>query len=198
MHLEPLSESEMKLLTTEAWILDRINLKSKINHFLAHIANQYQDHFRDNCHYDELKSWATSGAPKQSRGEFHEQKYPWNVLDYPATFNKNGILAFRTTLIWGKSISLSLLISGDFAWDEGVSQFFTHPQALLVGKEHFWTSDIDRIPLHPMTEASDHYRIIFHQKPTDFEEMQAFFLTSIKELSRSLEAYLKASRVMER
>jgi hypothetical protein len=51
--------------------------------------------------------------PKISKGEAHEG-LPFIVLDYPALFEKDNVLAFRSIFIWGEPIQITLLIKGRF------------------------------------------------------------------------------------
>jgi hypothetical protein len=51
--------------------------------------------------------------PKISKGEAHEG-LPFIVLDYPAWFDKENIVAIRTIFVWGEPIQITLLIKGRF------------------------------------------------------------------------------------
>lgn len=50
---------------------------------------------------------------KITKGE-NLNNLPWMVLDYPRLFNRKNIFAIRTLVWWGKHISVSLVVSGNF------------------------------------------------------------------------------------
>jgi hypothetical protein len=52
-----------------------------------------------------------SAPPKISRGENYKG-LPYLVLDYPAVFDKENILAFRTMFWWGNFFSITLHLQG--------------------------------------------------------------------------------------
>ena len=51
--------------------------------------------------------------PKISRGENYKG-LPYLVLDYPAVFDKENILAFRTMFWWGNFFSITLHLQGSY------------------------------------------------------------------------------------
>lgn len=72
-----------------------------------------------------------TAAPKISRGENYKG-LPYLVLDYPAVFNKENILAFRTMFWWGNFFSITLHLQGTYK--EQYLQSIT--QKLLQSKLH--------------------------------------------------------------
>ncbi len=67
--------------------------------------------------------------PKISRGENYKG-LPYLVLDYPAVFDKENILAFRTMFWWGNFFSITLHLQGTYK-----EQYLEHiKQALLRNK----------------------------------------------------------------
>lgn len=72
-----------------------------------------------------------TAAPKISRGENYKG-LPYLVLDYPAVFNKENILAFRTMFWWGNFFSITLHLQGTYK--EQYLQSIT--QKLLQSKPH--------------------------------------------------------------
>lgn len=72
-----------------------------------------------------------TAAPKISRGENYKG-LPYLVLDYPAVFNKENILAFRTMFWWGNFFSITLHLQGTYK--EQYLQSIT--QKLLQNKPH--------------------------------------------------------------
>ena len=67
--------------------------------------------------------------PKISRGENYKG-LPYLVLDYPAVFDKENILAFRTMFWWGNFFSINLHLQGKYK-----EQHLEHiRQALLRNK----------------------------------------------------------------
>lgn len=72
-----------------------------------------------------------TAAPKISRGENYKG-LPYLVLDYPAVFNKENILAFRTMFWWGNFFSITQHLQGTYK--EQYLQSIT--QKLLQSKPH--------------------------------------------------------------
>lgn len=72
-----------------------------------------------------------TAAPKISRGENYKG-LPYLVLDYPAVFNKENIVAFRTMFWWGNFFSITLHLQGTYK--EQYLQSIT--QKLLQSKPH--------------------------------------------------------------
>lgn len=72
-----------------------------------------------------------TAAPKISRGENYKG-LPYLVLDYPAVFNKENILAFRTMFWWGNFFSITLHLQGTYK--EQYLQSIT--QKMLQNKPH--------------------------------------------------------------
>ena len=54
-----------------------------------------------------------SSVPKISKGENYNG-FPYVIMDYPATFNKENIFALRTMFWWGNFISISLHLKGKY------------------------------------------------------------------------------------
>jgi hypothetical protein len=52
-------------------------------------------------------------APKISQGENY-RSLPYLLLDYPATFSKSNIFAYRTLFWWGHFFSATLHLQGDY------------------------------------------------------------------------------------
>ena len=59
-----------------------------------------------------LKEFDTFNQPKISKGENYK-KLPYVVLDFPATFSRSSIFAFRSMFWWGHFFSFTLHIQGE-------------------------------------------------------------------------------------
>jgi hypothetical protein len=70
--------------------------------------------------FEEMKITGDAFAPEchKQRGKITKGEnlngLPWIVLDYPRFFSKQDICVVRTLIWWGKHISVSLLITGNY------------------------------------------------------------------------------------
>jgi hypothetical protein len=101
----------MELVTNADWILTKnIILEKVIDLFSALQIAQQQSFLELNLYYP---SPFSSSSPKISRGENYKG-LPYRVLDYPATFGKEDIMAVRTVFWWGNFFSLVLHLAGHY------------------------------------------------------------------------------------
>jgi len=104
-----LSPEEFELVNNTQWIVSKHIITKKVYDMLGEISeilkNQSSDInrlFPENLKYQN---------PKISKGENY-QLLPYVMLDYPAFFWKDRIIAIRTMFWWGNFFSVSLHLSG--------------------------------------------------------------------------------------
>lgn len=104
-----LSAEELILVNNTDWILSKHRIVKNIYEFLGTLLPKFEQEvikcsylFPDNIQYQ---------TGKISRGENY-RLLPYVILDYPAFFWKNNILAIRTMFWWGNFFSITLHLSG--------------------------------------------------------------------------------------
>lgn len=106
-----LSTEEIALLQNREWILTKNNILEKVTQLLALLQQDYQIIVHSNS--KSLLPELVNSSPKISRGENYEG-LPYRVLDYPAVFQRDNIIAIRTMFWWGNFFSTTLHLSGKY------------------------------------------------------------------------------------
>ncbi|HUS01212.1 MAG TPA: hypothetical protein VMY77_05770 [Chitinophagaceae bacterium] len=104
-----LSPQEMELVQNTEWIVSKHMITKKVYDMFGEISvllknemNAYDYLFPENLQYK---------SGKISKGENY-QLLPYVILDYPAFFWKDRVLAMRTMFWWGNFFSVTLHLSG--------------------------------------------------------------------------------------
>jgi hypothetical protein len=106
-----LSTEEMTLVKNSEWILTKNSILEKATRLLALLQQEYQIIAHSN--YEFLPAEFANSSPKISRGENYEG-LPYRVLDYPAVFQRDHMIAIRTMFWWGNFFSTTLHLSGKY------------------------------------------------------------------------------------
>lgn len=106
-----LSKEEKELIKNTEWIFSKRLILKKAEHLLTGLQQEYQNSLFTQLSHAGHPLFAQRN--KISRGENYKG-LPYLILDYPAIFKKNGVLAVRTMFWWGKYFSSQLHISGEF------------------------------------------------------------------------------------
>lgn len=106
-----LSNEEIQLFENTGFF----KAKLKLTEHLIDILTFTREYYRKELHNysDLLPSGILEGPGKISKGENY-LGLPYLILDFPATFNKDGVFAFRTMMWWGHPVSVTFHISGKF------------------------------------------------------------------------------------
>lgn len=97
-----------------------------------------------------------TATPKISRGENYKG-LPYLVLDHPAVFDKENILAFRTMFWWGNFFSITLHLQGTYK-----EQYLKNiTEKLLLSKPHGLYVSCNNSAWEYHYEA-DNYRMVKH------------------------------------
>ncbi|MEP7252585.1 MAG: hypothetical protein ABI683_09405 [Ginsengibacter sp.] len=105
-----LSKFETELVTNAEWILTKQAIINKVHTFFGEMHDIYKRiASREN---KVLKELGLVKNGKISKGENY-LGLPYLILDYPASFHKDSILAIRTMFWWGNFFSITLHISGE-------------------------------------------------------------------------------------
>ncbi len=106
-----LSEQELEIVKDTNWILTKQEIIRKVYRLFNNQVSVINKSLYD------INSGNTEairyGVPRISKGENYNG-YPYVMLDYPATFNKEKILALRTMFWWGHFFSITLHLSGEY------------------------------------------------------------------------------------
>ena len=105
------SEQEMAIVADATWILTKNNIITKITDILSRL--QMQQKMLIEAINPDWPKEIRGTTPKISRGENY-LGLPYVVLDYPRLFTRNHIFAIRSLFWWGKSVSTTLHLSGDY------------------------------------------------------------------------------------
>jgi hypothetical protein len=100
---------------------------------------------------------------KISKGENYK-RLPYMMLDFPAFFTKDEILAFRTMFYWGNFISSTFHLQGQFVKRYGwplIEKFKNHKEVFFCVNNSPWEYDYksnNYVPLHELkTEELEDY-----------------------------------------
>lgn len=116
---------------------------------------------------------------KISRGENYKG-LPYIILDYPATFQKKGVFAFRTLMWWGHEFSFTFHLSGNY-FDQYFEQLFSSLNEFENGT---------RICIN--TAQWEH-----HQQPDNYIELKTFLQSNEnKPEFFTAKRFLKLSKVI--
>lgn len=105
-----LSAREMELVNNTEWIFTKQLIIEKVYHLFGQLHNDYRKIVLKEKHF--LPATMLEPGGKISKGENY-QGLPYVILDYPASFSKEKILAVRTLFWWGNFFSIALHISGE-------------------------------------------------------------------------------------
>lgn len=111
------SPQEMALASDPHWILTKNEILQKIGHLLGYV-HQSQKNILSTAK-NLLPEKVVGSTPKISRGENYKG-LPHLVLDYPRLFKKNNIFAIRSLFWWGRTLSTTLHLSGE--WKQTFSE----------------------------------------------------------------------------
>ncbi len=104
-----LSPEEKELLNNTQWILTKHAVIQKVYEMLGHISELLKEEIFTTAQF--LPPEAKRSAGKISKGENYKSM-PYVILDHPAVFNKENILAVRTMFWWGNFFSTTLHLKG--------------------------------------------------------------------------------------
>jgi hypothetical protein len=104
-----LSKDEMELVCNAQWILTKNEILNKTTALLADLQQQQQQWLSN--HPQPIAAVWQQTAPKIAKGENYNG-LPYRLLDFPAFFNKQDIMAIRTMFWWGNFFSITIHLSG--------------------------------------------------------------------------------------
>jgi len=106
-----LSDQDLSLISDADFLLAKVEVLSKINALMEETRSVLQAQLGTTDFVFPTDLNLSSG--KISKGEYYRH-LPYFVLDYPALFGKQDILAFRTMFWWGNFFSVTLHLQGKY------------------------------------------------------------------------------------
>ena len=117
------TDKELKLIADADLIKTKVEASRKIRTVLECAQLAIQGHLAQRG--TSLPEETRKVHGKISVGENYRQ-LPYQVLDFPRFFDKNGIFAFRNMFLWGNFFSHTLHLSGKFLKPGLEKQLFSH------------------------------------------------------------------------
>jgi len=108
IHLSPL---ESDLVKRTDWILAKRSTIDKVSGFFGMLAERYRERLPEGG--AGLPAFLRNAVPRIARGENY-LGLPYVMMDFPAVFHREGILAVRTFFWWGHFFSITLHVSGKY------------------------------------------------------------------------------------
>ena len=105
-----LSEREMELVNNTDWIFTKQLIIKKVYLLLGKLHEEFKNIISEEKQF--LPAELQKPGGKISKGENYKG-LPYVILDYPASFSKEKIVAVRTFFWWGNFFSIALHISGN-------------------------------------------------------------------------------------
>lgn len=192
VHLSP---QEMQMIADGEWILAKQRIIKKVFEFFGQIGEEYRKILHD---ADPFPPGVSGQSGKISKGENY-LGLPYVILDYPATFSRDGILAVRTMFWWANFFSITLHISGNFKseihLDERAMTLLTeHGFFISTGKEwdhHFEEKNYSQVnkadaSLTTVNERT-HLKLAKKIGLAEWENADKFLLSSFREIVNFLQ-----------
>ncbi len=151
-----LSEREMELVNNTDWIFTKQKIIEKVYLLLGQLHNDYKKIVDSEKPF--LPNKLSKPGGKISKGENYKG-LPYVILDYPAIFSKESIIAIRTLFWWGNFFSISLHLSGVAVKSAAISgkaiDFLKEKQFSVCVNENEWQHHFDPTNFVKTTELSD-------------------------------------------
>jgi hypothetical protein len=170
-----LSEREMELVNNTEWIFTKQIIIEKVYLLFGQLHEDFKSIIDKEKKF--LSPELQKPGGKISKGENYKG-LPYVILDYPASFSKEKILAVRTLFWWGNFFSIALHVSGDYFRESILSD-----KAMQFLKEKNFSVCINENEWH------------HHFHPTNFIAANEMNDTELKKLSEK--NFLKIAKKTE-
>lgn len=139
-----LSAFEMELVTNTEWILAKQLIIEKVFHLFGQLNEDFKRILAEEKEIF-IPEWQKKNG-KISKGENYKG-LPYIILDYPALFSKENIIAIRTLFWWGNFFSISLHLSGKYVekiyQSPAIFKFLKDNEFSVCINEDEWQHDFD-------------------------------------------------------
>jgi len=163
-----LKDEETALLTDLSFFEKKQELSKKIIGFLGDLEAEYFEITRP--FYDVLPPEIQHKRGKISKGENY-RGLPYFILDAPAVFDKNSILAYRSLVWWGHPFTATFHLSGRFM-EQYIERLFPKlklldQSAMICINRNSWEHHMQRdnyIPILEFLESNNYSREFFTEQ----------------------------------
>lgn len=113
-----LSPQELELACNREFILTKRIITSKAYDLFGHLGEEMKKIIKA---ADIIPETVKTSSPQIYKGENYRE-FPYVLLDYPHSFNKEDVFTIRTMFWWGNFFSITLQLSGKYkaAFEEAV------------------------------------------------------------------------------
>lgn len=179
-----LTPEEYGIVTNSQFLLVKADVVAKVRAEFEGLQTMYS-----NIWEGEGVAFPKTGLPKISRGENYNG-LPYLVLDYPAVFGKENILAFRTMFWWGNFFSITLHLQGTYKeqYQQAVERSLheNKPPGLYVscnksaweyhyGEDNYLTVDsLDNSTISTLLNKNEFIKLSAKLDLADYGQLQGF------------------------
>lgn len=156
------SDKERELMTRADWILTKNEILKKVGELLTEWQRGFESVLTSQV--PGLHEIIQPYAFKISKGENY-LGLPWMVLDYPRLFSPEDILAIRTMFWWGRYVTLTLHVSGQWKKATEEALIRAYPQ---LAREEFRIAIGDDPWIHDQEQGNTN--LISSYSPESFAE----------------------------
>ena len=182
------SAHEMMLVSNAEWILTKNEILNRVGLLMGEL-NRVQKSIIKELPVS-LPPEILATTAKISRGENYKG-LPYLVLDYPRLFTRNNIFATRSLFWWGKTLSTTLHLSGQ--WQQffaerilANNQYLAQNGFVIATGEDEWVHDATGVGYTPAEQLSE-------AELQDMLAMRPFFklalFTTVDELNNGVEIW---------
>ena len=187
VHLSP---QEMQLVSDPEWLFSKQRIINKVYALFAGISEEYKKVLITS---EPFPDHMAQRSPKISRGENY-LGLPYVILDYPATFSRDGVLAIRTMFWWGNFFSITLHVSGSFQKDIQLPQnaiTFLNANNFFIASGDEWDHHFEKENYAPINieqaypvsiKARTHFKIAKKISLSEWDNAEQFLVKSFVEI----------------
>ncbi len=169
------TDHELQVMLDTDFLLTKRQVIEKVKKLFIQTRSKLQGHL-DNSVFDFPDEVKTSKG-KISRGENYQQ-LPYLVLDHPAHFSKDGILAFRTMFWWGNFFSFTWHLQGQY-WN--LFRKKIHNSIYLLPTDAYICINENPWEYH---YGADNYQRVSEINPSQIRGMPFFKISKKMELAK--------------
>lgn len=190
-----LSPYQMELVLNKEWLLTKREIIKNVFTLFGHLHDDYKEIAKESSAQLTFLPWDRMG--KISRGDNYEG-LPYIILDYPAIFTREKIVAVRSLFWWGHFFSLQLHLGGTAFSGKHAIEWLTHLKKhnffISLGQKE-WRHDFradNFIPIQfPAQQAervakADFFKTAKKLDLGKWNEAEMFFKQGFKEILRFL------------
>jgi hypothetical protein len=188
-----LSTDELELLSDPSFFIKKKQVTTKISELFGELESHYDSVCNE--HASCLPEAVLKRRGKISRGENYKG-LPYVILDFPATFTKEGVFAFRTLMWWGHPFSFTFHVAGIYLqqYASGLCDYLAvaDENTAVCINAHQWEHHQEATNYIPVNEF-----LSVHKNSNDYFKNRGFMKLS-KTVSLQNHEQLMLSKITER